>query len=368
MKKIAIFPFDYYLLPVIKNKDNLLDFQLSQVFSLQGWGMVNDTVSASCKDDTAEDIVVMDIFDESVDFDFDILYITNSNHKIDDDLLYRCIERAAKRQKNILVSKKLSTEQMEQIKAICKQNNVHVQFLYADVSTDIINDTAEMLYSIDTPIISVSGVDENTNKFEVQLELYNRLKKDGYSVSWVSSRNEMLLCGEHPLPDFMFQTSISETQKILMYNHFVKFIEEQESPDVIILGIPGEMMPNSKLQVGHFGTTAFQIFNAVNPDFSVLCVHCNGNNEDYFDRLLQAMEYKFSVETDCIYISSISKDPFSLNKITPVEYVLYNNDFTTAVISQIAYDSCPQFGRNTYEKLYQFAVDRLHGYDDLQVM
>lgn len=49
MKKIAIFPFDYYLLPVIKNKDNLLDFQLSQVFSLQGWGMVNDTVSAAAK-------------------------------------------------------------------------------------------------------------------------------------------------------------------------------------------------------------------------------------------------------------------------------------------------------------------------------
>ena len=24
--------------------------------------------------------------------------------------------------------------------------------------------------------------------------------------------------------------------------------------------------------------------------------------------------------------------------------------------------------RNTYEKLYQFAVDKLHGYDDLQVM
>lgn len=204
MKKIAIFPFDYYLLPVIKNKDNLLDFQLSQVFSLQGWGMVNDTVSAACKDDTAEDIVVMDIFDESVDFDFDILYITNSNHKIGNDLLYRCVERVAKKQKNILVSKKLNTEQMKQIEAICKQNNVHVQFLYADVSTDIINDTVEMLHSIDTPIISVSGVDENTNKFEVQLELYNRLKKDGYSVSWVSSRNEMLLCGEHPLPDFMF--------------------------------------------------------------------------------------------------------------------------------------------------------------------
>lgn len=80
------------------------------------------------------------------------------------------------------------------------------------------------------------------------------------------------------------------------------------------------------------------------------------------------MEYKFSVETDCIYISSISKDPFSLNKITPIEYVLYNNDFTTTAISQIAYDSCPQFDRNTYEKLYQFAVDKLHGYDNLQVM
>ena len=157
MKKIAVFPFDYYLLPVVKNKDNLLNFQLSQVFSLQGWGMVNDTISAACKDDTAGDTVVMDIFDESVNLDFDILYITNSNHKIEDTLLYRCVERVSKQQKNILVSKKLSTEQMEHIEAICKQNNVHVQFLYADVSADVINDTNEVLYPIGTPIISVSA-------------------------------------------------------------------------------------------------------------------------------------------------------------------------------------------------------------------
>lgn len=94
--------------------------------------MVNDTVSAACKDDTAEDIVVMDILMRASILIL-IFYISQIPIiKSGNDLLYRCVERVAKKQKNILVSKKLNTEQMKQIEAICKQNNVHVQFLYAD--------------------------------------------------------------------------------------------------------------------------------------------------------------------------------------------------------------------------------------------
>ena len=38
------------------------------------------------------------------------------------------------------------------------------------------------------------------------------------------------------------------------------------------MGVPEGIMPISKFQVGHFGIHAFEVLNAVNPDF-LLCVY-----------------------------------------------------------------------------------------------
>ena len=44
----------------------------------------------------------------------------------------------------------------------------------------------------------------------------------------------------------MYDEGVSEKKKILMYNHYLKWIEQSEKPDVILVGIPGGIMPDSK--------------------------------------------------------------------------------------------------------------------------
>lgn len=102
------------------------------------------------------------------------------------------------------------------------------------------------MYDISTPIITVAGMGEKTNKMELQMDLVISLQKDKYKVVWVSSRNEALLYNGQKFPTFMYDEGVSEKKKILMYNHYLKWIEQSEKPDVILIGIPGGIMPDSK--------------------------------------------------------------------------------------------------------------------------
>lgn len=366
MKKVAVFPYDHYFSPLVRNKDNYSDFLISHIFSMQGWGMISESITISNQDDTMDHSAVLDIFDDHVEFDFQELWLIGSDHKLEDKYLYECAELVAKKQKNIIVTRRLEHVQICRLKEISDQYNIKIEFIAAQ--THPVEEDIQILYPIDVPLVTVSGIDEKTDKFELQLELKTRLEQDGYHVLWISSREESFLCGEYPFPGFMFSTGNSETKKILMYNHFVKYISTERKPDVILLGIPGGIMPNSKQQVGNFGITAFEVFNAITADFNILAIHCNGNNQEYLDRLLNAMKYKFSVEVDCIHFSSMSQDPFSLNQMTPVEYVLYDNHFTENAVFHLKYDKCPLFHRKSYDKMYDFLIAKLNGYDELQVL
>ena len=112
--------------------------------------------------------------------------------------------------------------------------------------------------------------------------------------------------------------------KIILYNHFIKKIEEEEKPEVIIIGIPGEIMPISKVQPGHFGIHAFQILNAVNPDFLIMSLYGNEISGKYVKELKQIMKYKFVANIDCFYLGNYAQDVFTVNRSRPIEYFLIN--------------------------------------------
>lgn len=366
MKKVAVFPYDLYFSPILKNQNLLNDIEIIQIFSLKGWGFVGESLAFSNKDEFMSDKVISDIMDENITFDFDTLWIVGSNNHLDESYLYNVIEIMAKKNINIMVSKVLNNDQISKIQQICQIEQANVEFIK---NSEIeISDTNEIIYPIGKPIISVSGLDIKTNKFELQLELKSRLEKDGYNVALISSRSECFLINEHPLPSFLSSNEISEKTKILMFNHLIKMISNDDNVDVIIVGVPSGVMPNSKLQVANFGITAFHIFNAVSPDFNIFSIHCNGNNDKYLDELYQLMKYKFSIEIDCFNLSNIAQDPFSVNKLTDIEYILYNNDYPKEEISKLEYKKCPLFERRSYENMYNFLINQLSSYDDLEVL
>lgn len=85
--------------------------------------------------------------------------------------------------------------------------------------------------------------------------------------------------------------NIPSEQKIILYNHFIKKIEQEEKPEVIILGVPEGIMPISKFQAGYFGICAFEILNAVNRSIPI----------EYFSRKqsdIEDLRIKLESDTD----------------------------------------------------------------------
>lgn len=243
-----------------------------------------------------------------------------SSNRIQEDYLHEIVENMLKHQKQIIYAgdvKKEVYDKIMQLVAIYSGSIIDVT--RNDTITDI-NNIPLCLYPIYTPIISVAGVGEKTDKFSVQLAIKTYLEEKGYQVALAASRHtSIFLPNTYPFPGFM-DANIPTEYKIVLYNHFIKKIEQEKKPEVIITGIPGGIMPTSKLQVSHFGIHAFEILNAMNPDFLLMRLYGNNVSEKYVSELKQIMKYKFMADIDCFYLSSTGQDVFTVNRSMPIEY------------------------------------------------
>ena len=392
----------------------MVGFEISKVFSIRGWGYVGRNIF-DVSDTTSRNIHVEDISEKLNEEEFDIFLLAEPEHNIDENYIVQIIDRMAQMNKTIWIFKSLSDEIITKIDTICEKNKVEVQFFSKDIE-NVVFDGEEILYDISTPIITVAGMGEKTNKMELQMDLvislqkdkykvvwvssrneallYNgqkfptfmydegvsektnkmelqmdlviSLQKDKYKVVWVSSRNEALLYNGQKFPTFMYDEGVSEKKKILMYNHYLKWIEQSEKPDVILIGIPGGIMPDSKKQVGYFGITSFEVLNAINPDYFIMSLYGNTLGKNYLDELRNVMKYKFNVEVDSFYVGDMEQDAYSLDKLAPIEYIHLGQLTVDKRVKDVNYTEIPVYTCSTVSQLYQNMIEKLGEYDEFQ--
>lgn len=373
MNKVAIFPYDYKFLPILENLDAIKEVSISKVLSFKSWGYVGRCISA-LSEEAEYNLVVEDVFEMTDTTAFHAFMLIDSEHDLDEQYLYQVIEDMSAQHKDVWILKKLERKQLEKIKSICRRNNVKIKLLLQSDGADgtdsaeLLKNEDEILYDINIPIIAVAGIGENTNKIKVQLNIYKALYKDTYKVMWISSRDEAILFNGHSFPEFMIKSGLSEKKKILMFNHYMKWIEEVVKPDVILIGIPGGIMPDSKKQVGNFGITAFELFNAVNPDYFILSLYCDDINETYLKELSNIAKYKLNAVVDAFYISEVAQDAYSLNKISPVEYIYLGNKKVEDKVNKLQCRNINIYSQGTLKSLYEDMITKLSEYGEYQAL
>lgn len=58
-------------------------------------------------------------------------------------------------------------------------------------------------------------------------------------------------------------------QKKLRFNHYVNYIANSEDADIVIVGVPGGVVPISN-KLFDFGIMNYMVANAVKPDYVIL--------------------------------------------------------------------------------------------------
>lgn len=227
-------------------------------------------------------IPILDI--ETVDFStFDSIIIMDMEYQG-----HPFIEDSMKRGKNIVYAEKMEENDISQLDSISDE------------------------LRITAPVVFVAGTTPYTEKFHVQLALRKRLIDDGYKVSQIGSKSYSNLFGFHSYPSFM-NGNMDNTQKIISFRKYVKYIEMKEQPDLIVIGIPGGIMAVNKKHHFDFGVTAYMISQAIEPDYVIMnMLYSKGYTAEQLEEIRQVCRFRLNFEIDSFHLSNALFDPATL--------------------------------------------------------
>lgn len=307
-EKVIVYPFDIEFVPVLRHKQFLDNYDIIGLVAPKGWGLNEEDAGIT---DYGEQIGIRisNNFNGLLDFCDTVIFTEPYNSIEFEKIIAPKIDEAIKRKKNIVCTLNMEEERCKTIEKACQDQNTYFKYYNCLNNKDIVKKCeVESIHRIETPVIFIMGMCERTHKFEIQLALRENLLKMGYRVSQVGSRSYCEMLGFHSMPNFMYSCSIPEYHKIILFNHYIKSIEVNEAPDVIVIGIPGGVMTFSNEFTNKFGIMAFEISRAVTPDASVLSVLYEDYKPEYFKELYLSLRYKLGAEIDVYNLANVKFD------------------------------------------------------------
>ncbi len=130
-------------------------------------------------------------------------------------------------------------------------------------------------------------------------------------------------------------------------------------------------MPISKIQPGHFGVHAFQVLNALNPDFAIMCLYGSSVSDKYIYELKQIVKYRFMLDIDCFYLSSNVQDVFTINRPLSIEYLERNIDDIKKVkceLQKVLSEQDKIYLETEIGAMGQYIIDTLNGNVEMEVL
>lgn len=271
-KKAILFPCDQELVSLVDYMD-YEDYTINGLIVLE-----NSNVYVNGE----EGMPVLDVKD--VDFDtFDSIILVNIEYQE-----HPFLKESIKRGKNIVYAEKKKENDVSEIESIVDEQGITV------------------------PVVFVAGTTPYTEKFHVQLNLRRHLIEDGYKISQIGSKSYSSLFGFHSYPTFM-SDCMDNTQKIILFRKYVKYIEILEQPDLIIIGIPGGIMAVNKKHHFDFGMTAYMISQAIEPDYVIMTMlYSKDYTIEQLEEIRQVCRFRLNFEIDSFHLSNALLDPATL--------------------------------------------------------
>lgn len=315
MENIMIYPYNRDYSVYVKYQGMLNGYRVSSLVSPFGWGLVGETLKFGNRE-----YVVTDDFSEALSCSSVVWFVNDDLVPLSSSLLFEQLRKAIAAGKKIIFTRNDPKEYQIANELIPPELNIT---MHINEDYDL-NPAKKQVYEIDTPVIFILGVAEKTDKFYVQVALRECFKNKGYRVSSISSRSDSDLLNMHPIPPCMFGNSISEVEKVLTFKSFLKQLEIKELPDIIIVGIPGGVMPYDRNRHNNYGILAYELSMAVGCDCAVLCSFYNDYNSEYFEQISETVNNRLGSNVKYHHIAPFFNGPYQAH--LPGEFDLFSLD------------------------------------------
>lgn len=335
MNKIAIFPFDKNSSVIARYCDMVTGYTLKELISPKG--KILDGKDACVIDKGKEiGINISEDFSASID-NVDAVMFLDSKDVKNLQLYISYINEALKSGKKIIITAKLEKR--------LKQANLNIGNDYSVIGENRVKiNEAEQIKYIDVPVISVFGMGECCNKFEIQLELRRKFLSKGYTVMQIGSKEYSELFGFENMPDFVSDSSLSLKKRILDLNNYVYDALLKKPVDLVIIGIPGGVAPLDNYFYNDFGEIPYIVANALKPDVSVLSTYFFYQvNEQFLSELREYMKHKYNAVVDYFHLSSSAYTVDSTDEIPELVYLRQDWKTVQEVINNKSFNQISVF-------------------------
>lgn len=328
-ENMIVFPYNIQFAPILRYRELLRNYKITGLVSLNGWSL--NGKDASHADEGEEiGILVENDFEKALQ-KCDTVMFTENQFKLNFDTvicprLYKAIEA----NKNIICTIPICNERYNEIKDMCNVKGVYFKYYQENELTKQYRELKyeeESLLKIETPVIFVLGISENTQKFEIQLSLRDKLTKMQYKISQIGSRHYCEILGFHSFPQFMLDKTVSESNKVIYFNRLIKKIENEENPDIIIVGVPGGIMPFNDQFTNRFGVLAYEVSQAVVPDIAIVSTIYEDFKREYFTALSDLIRYKLGFTVDYFNLSNFHLDFEKSKEERALSFTVVNSSF-----------------------------------------
>ena len=358
-EKLLIYPFDYEMLPAL---DRILDeeqYTVSGIVSFGGWGYIGKDAGNIIYGAAKGLVVSNDFYTELVKCDT-VLFCKSDNEIVDFISILEKMRESLRAKKNIICFYKLDQKIQNELEETAHNEGVYFRICISEYEPSVNYELKRLIKLSDfhASVIFVMGISENTNKYGVELVLHRNFQKAGYHSVLVGSKTYGSFFGDYDIPNFMYDNSVMDYEKPLLFNKFIKEIEKKENPDVIIIGVPGGIMPIDKRNTNRFGMMAYQISCALPADVTFLCNHFNFFDDNYFNYINPLMKYRFGKEIDCMFVNNSVIDLINEDVQGEVSFIHVFPEKVTQEVKRIA-------KKNVFsdiDKMYQYVLNLLEQY------
>ena len=295
LKNAAVYPYNCHFTPLLRYPP--FPWEGLRLFSPKAWALHEKDASEADGGNPTGITVISNIgsIDQS-----DCLIVPEYNHEdILDQNVSQIISRFIENKKPVYYlsdNKSFLPKQIQQ--QLAASTNEKISPPVSQLKKQ------DPLKSINVPVIAIAGLHYDLNKTDILLSLNHSLCMHGYKSSVITCEKTALLCDFNTYPDDILNQKLPYVESILRFNAYVKNLEIQNNPEVIIVSILGGILPYADILHNDFGYMSQLVFNAIAPDFCILSVPCSHINDQYLDLLKNIMYYRFGTPIECFYYSN----------------------------------------------------------------
>lgn len=272
------------------------DVDIVAIVSPRGWGLVGREVRNSEGDAI---FVQSDIGEVHREYEGIFVPELCVSERVEEKLIDE-ITRKCTNIKKIICCAALASRNLEYLQQYCSEQKCKLEYR----PTKQVEALPQNSNNVEVPVIAVSSVFPSEEQAEISLRLTRELKNKGYRVTVLGRQKSLEYFGGHSLPDWLFEELIDARRAICDFSNYVADVARSERCDIVLIQIPYPIQNPSEMMVYDYGLSAYIIFQALNIDYHICCIHYIEDFEKYFKQLNSLSYYRFNAGIDTYYVEN----------------------------------------------------------------